>query len=438
MMRTATLAGLLFGLTGTGSAAVAVTIPVVATAFEVSLAQASWVLTVYAVTMGVAAAAYGRAADLYGIRLTLSVGVCLMALGALLGAGSTSYEMLIVARAVQGLGASAVPVLALALLSASPRAEERGPALARMTGTAIAVGAPGPLIGGLLEEATSWRVVMCLPALGPLVVMALWAAMPTERTHGRLDLIGGVCVVASSAGVMMTLQSPASGVALGAVGVLLLLLGLPALVLRTRQRPTGFLPVAVLKTPGLVRVMVAASAVPSAWFGLLIMLPHELSERGWAPIGIGLLMLPSALPGVLGPRVASRCIAGVGPVRTVWLAVAVAVVSLMIAAAGAVGPTLVLVAAMVVVNFAFGIGQPALAASVASMVPAKQRSGALGVASLIFFVGAGIGSTFAGLAGVVGSAPSICLLALLPLATVVHLLTTRRRRLLATNNEGTT
>ena len=76
--RVAALVGLLFGLAGMGSAAVAVTLPAIAADLDLSTGGASWVISLYALMLAVATAVYGRVADLAGIRLPLLVGVGLM------------------------------------------------------------------------------------------------------------------------------------------------------------------------------------------------------------------------------------------------------------------------------------------------------------------------------------------------------------------------
>ena len=108
--RVAALVGLLFGLAGMGSAAVAVTLPAIAADLDLSTGGVSWVISLYALMLAVATAVYGRVADLAGIRLPLLVGVGLMAGSAVLGALAPSYELLLAARLLQGSGAAAVPV----------------------------------------------------------------------------------------------------------------------------------------------------------------------------------------------------------------------------------------------------------------------------------------------------------------------------------------
>jgi MFS family permease len=83
------------------------------------------------------------------------------------------------------------------------------------------------------------------------------------------------------------------------------------------------------------------------------------------------------------------------------------------------------------VTFAFGLGQPALMAAVADAVPPEVRGVALGVATLVFLVGGGVGSAVVGgLAEVLGMRTSLLLLTLLPIAGVLIVLP-RRQKVLA-------
>jgi MFS family permease len=428
--RVAALVGLLFGLAGMGSAAVAVTLPALAADLGLSTGGASWVISLYALMLAVATAVYGRVADLAGIRLPLLVGVGLMAGSAVLGALAPSYEVLLAARLLQGSGAAAVPVLGMAIVSARYEGDVRTTALGRVAGTAAAVSALGPLAGGLVEDALSWRAVVALPALGLLVVPALWRAVPTEGSGARLDLLGAVLVAATASGLVLLVQSPSSGGVVAVVGAVLLALGVPAATAQVRRRPEGFLPLAVVRQPVVVRSALAASAVPAAWFALLIAVPAVLAARGWSPLSIGLALVPSAVTGFLAPRLAGPLLVRFGPARSLVASGLTAALALTLAAAGAaLGSAVLLVGAVVLVTFAFGLGQPALMAAVGGAVPADVRGVALGIATLVFLVGGGVGSAVVGGIGeVVGIDGSLLLLALLPLLGALALLPTLREQ----------
>jgi len=415
--RIAGLVGALFGLAGMGSAAVAVTLPAIAADLDLTTGGVSWVISLYALMLAVATAVYGRIADLTGIRLPLVVGVALMTAGAVLGGLAPSYPVLLGARLLQGMGAAAVPVLGMAIVSAKYQGAVRTAALGRVAGTAAAVSALGPLAGGLVADVAGWRAVVVLPALGLLLVPVLWRSVPTEGTGARLDVLGAVLVAGTAAGLVLLVQSPASGVVIAAIGAVLLALGIPAVAAQVRRRPEGFLPTAVVREPVVVRSALAASAVPAAWFALLIAVPAVLAGEGWTPLRIGLALVPSALTGFLAPRLAGPLLARLGPARSLVISGVTATVALLAAALGAAaGSAPGLVSAVVLVTFAFGLGQPALMAAVGGAVPAEVRGVALGIATLVFLVGGGVGSAVVGGAGeVLGLDRSLLVLAVLPL-----------------------
>ena len=434
--RVAALVGLLFGLAGMGSAAVAVTLPAIAADLGLTTGGSAWIISLYALMLAVATAVYGRIADLAGIRLPLSVGVGLMASGALLGALAPSYPVLLAARVLQGAGAASVPVLGMAIVSAKYAGPVRTAALGRVAGTAAAVTALGPLAGGGLEDLLGWRAVVALPALGLLVVPVLWRAVPTTGSGARLDLLGAALVALTAAGLVLVVQSPAAGTVVAVAGALLLVLGVPAVTAWVRRRPHGFLPLEVVRNGTVVRSALSSSAVPAAWFALLIAVPVVLVRLGWSPLDVGLALVPSALTGVVAPRLAAPVLVRLGAARSLAVSGSLAATALVVAAAGAsltrpAAAAPVLVLAVMLVTFAFGLGQPALMSAVSDAVPAEVRGVALGVATLVFLVGGGVGSAVVGgLSEVLGMRTSLLLLTVLPVTGALVVLP--RRKALAT------
>ncbi len=95
----------------------------------------------------------------------------------------------------------------------------------------------------------------------------MWRAVPTEGAGARLDILGAVLVAGTASGLVLLVQSPASGVLVATVGAVLLGLGVPAAAARVRRRPEGFLPHTVVREPVVVRSALAASAVRPAHRG---------------------------------------------------------------------------------------------------------------------------------------------------------------------------
>ena len=421
--RVSLLVGALFGLAGLGSSSAAIALPVLAEDLGVSTGVSAWAISLYALMLAVTTAVYGRVSDLVGIRRPLMFGVGLMSVGALAGAFAPSFDVLLAGRLLQGAGAAAIPTLGVAIISARYSGDIRSAALGRVAGTAAAISCLGPLAGGVVEDLLGWRVVIALPLLGALLVPLLWRALPTAGSGARLDVLGAILVAGTSAGVVMLVQSPSTGPVVAVAGGLLLVLGVPAVGWWVRRRPHGFLPVSVLRNTVVVRSAVAAAAVPAAWFALLIAVPSVLVSHGWEPWQVGVALLPSAVTGLLAPRIAAPLLARIGGTGSLVVAGLTAVAALAVAAGGASQQSAVLlVAAVVAVTFAFGLGQPALMAVVGDAVASDVRGVALGLATLMFLVGGGVGSAVVGgLGHLLGMAGSLLLLGLFPLVGLLTL-----------------
>jgi predicted MFS family arabinose efflux permease len=416
--RVATVIGVLFGLASTGTSAVSVALPELAAGLGVSAASAAWVISGYAVALAVLTAVHGRVADIVGVRTPLVIGVGLMAAGALLAAAAPTFLVLVGGRVLQGAGSAAVPVLGMALISARWDGAIRARALGRVAGTSSVLACLGPALGGMVDSVGGWRWTLVLPVTGLLALPVLWRAAPTGGQRERFDVPGAVCVAVAATGLVLLLQSPAMGAVVAAVGAVLLSTGVPAALARIRVRPHGFLPREIMTNGAVLRSAFAAAVIPAGWFALLVALPLMLAAHGWSPLGIGLILVPSALLGLLMPRVSGVVLPRWGAGRTLAAASAVTVAVLLVAALGAaIGAPALLVVAVASLTAAFGIGQPAMILGVSGAVDSEQRGVALGIASLLFLAGGGVGAAVVGgLGGILGLSGSLSVLALLPVA----------------------
>lgn len=412
----AVVLGLLFGLAGTGTSAISVALPALGADFGVGASGAAWVVSGYAVALAVMTAVHGRVADIVGIRLPLVVGVVAMAAGALLATAAPSFGLVVTGRVLQGAGAAAVPVLGTALVSARWEGATRAGALGRLAGTAAAVSSLGPMIGGMLAAAGGWRAAMALPVVGLLALPMIARVAPTDGSAERFDLPGAGFVAGAATGLVLLIQSASAGRVVAAVGAGLLVLGIPAVTVWVRAHPGGFLPRAIITNGDVLRSAGAAAAIPAGWFALLIAVPTTLAAQGWSAMGIGLALVPSAVAALVMPRITRALLSRRGAAGSLALACPIAVVALLAATLGAAsGIVALLVAGVVLVTVAFGIGQPAMVSAVGQAVADTQRGVALGVATLIFLAGAGVGSAVVGgLAEPIGVAGALAVLVALP------------------------
>ncbi|MER6942685.1 MFS transporter [Nonomuraea sp. NPDC000554] len=175
-------------------------LPQIAVGLGFSAVGLTWVIHAYALTFGGLLLLGGKAADRYGRRRVLLLGLSLFGLASLVGGFAQEPGHLVAARAVQGIGAAALAPAALALLTATfPTGRVRVRAFGVWSAMNAAGGALGVLIGGLLTEYASWRWVMFVNvpmAACALAMVRRVAAGPPPVRGGRPDVLGAVLATA--------------------------------------------------------------------------------------------------------------------------------------------------------------------------------------------------------------------------------------------------
>lgn len=414
--------GALVGLSAISTASVASALPEVVEHFNVSYQAGTWVITAYATSLAASAAAYGRAGRRIGLRAALTVGLTIMAVGAVGAAAAPCFEFLIMARFLQGAGAGAAPVIAVAAIHANYHEAARSAALARAAGAAVGVTAFGPLVGGVLTTGLDWRAAFLPPAIALFLLPLLWPLLPSDHVGVRADRIGGLLTGLVAMSIVVLLQSPALGTEITFAAVTCAVAALALLIRQVRRRPDGFLPRAVL-TPMIVRVSAATAALPAAWFGMLTAVPAVLAWRGWNATAIGIALLPGGLLALSLSRWTGTVLERIGPRKALIIAILSSGAAVLLVAVGSTSAP-AMVAAVVIVYGGFALGQPAMGAIVTESAPEGLEGPAMGVATLIFFVGGAVGAAIAGYA-----APPQQKGALLALAAVILLGAIPARRL---------
>lgn len=185
-----------------------VALPAIHTALGFAPLDLSWVVHVYALTLGGFLLLGGRACDLYGRRRLFVLGLAVFGLCSLAGGIAQAPWQLIAARAGQGLGAAAATPATLAMLTTTfPEGPQRVRALGVWSGVNAAGGALGVLAGGLLTQYAGWRWVMLINL--PIVAVALAlvrAGVPAEARPARrerLDVLGAV-LATGGVGLLVT------------------------------------------------------------------------------------------------------------------------------------------------------------------------------------------------------------------------------------------
>jgi MFS family permease len=418
LRRTSILLGVLVALTVIGSSAVAVALPVLSDDLGLDTSGAAWVLAAFSLTFSISTAVFGRLADLYGLRLPLRVGGLLFAGGSLAGALAPSFAALIAARLVQGAGAGAVPVLVVGIIAARFHDSSRSRALGAITAVVSIVSGSGPLIGGGVTELFGWRAVLALPVLAIVLTEPVARLAPrTGRQPGSLDVRGALLVGLTVTGGALLLQSPATGAG-GRLSLLFAGVFIAGLVLvagNVRARPDGFLPKAVVANRPLMQGSLSGLTLLAGYIGLLFAVPKLLAtELGWSPLQIGVAMLPAAAFGAVVSRVVGVRSTPQHRHHIVTVLAGGTAVGLLIGAAGAGSPSL-LVLGLALSAAGFAGGQVALIDAIPDLTADEHRGGAIGVFNLLFFVGGTVGAAATGGLSILLSLPAaLACLAVLP------------------------
>lgn len=161
----------------------------------------SWVFSIYLLTSTTTVPLFGKLADLYGRRVIFHIAVGLFLLGSALSGTANSLEQLIFYRAIQGLGAGGVQPIAITIIGDIYRLEERGRIQALFSGMWAVASLAGPLLGGWITDALSWRWIFYLNI--PFGLAAAWMLQrwlreeEGQRREHRLDILGTVTLTAA-------------------------------------------------------------------------------------------------------------------------------------------------------------------------------------------------------------------------------------------------
>ena len=318
------------GMAAIDATVVGIALPTIGREFHASLGALQWVVTGYTMTLAALLLIGGSLGDHYGRRRVFSIGVVWFALASAACALAPGTTVLIVTRILQGIGAALLTPGSLAILQASFEPDDRGRAIGAWSGLGGVATAAGPLLGGYLIAAASWRWIFIINVpLGAFVLLLAARHVPESRDptmRGRIDFLGAALATVTLAGTTFGLiEGPARGWADPTVVGMLIAggIGVVAFVFAERFSPAPMLPLAVFRVRQFTATNAVTFVVYGALGGVLFLLPVELQVVDhYTPFESGLALLPltvimlllSARSGRLASRIGPRLQMSVGPV----------------------------------------------------------------------------------------------------------------------------
>lgn len=300
-----------------------IALPDIAADLGFSAATLPWVVSAYLLTFAGFLLVSGRIADLVGRRKVLTIGFAIFAVCTLADAVAVNPQMLVAARAVQGIGAAATIPAALGILTSTfTEASARSRAVAAF-GAAGAVGfASGLILGGVVTGPLGWRWVFGLTLAPAVLLLALtFRFVPRDATSslakGRVDVIGALTATTGLLGLVFALTN-ASRSGWGSPGTLIALTGgvvlLGAFLWRQARVPEPLMPLNLWRRPNLAAVMVIGFCLFAAWVGANFFLVLTLQRvLGYSAGEAAMALLPLALGGLIFATLAGRLLPRTGP-----------------------------------------------------------------------------------------------------------------------------
>jgi EmrB/QacA subfamily drug resistance transporter len=362
----------------------------------------AWVVNAYTLTYAGLLLLGGRLGDLFGHRRLFIAGIALFTLASLACGLAGSQAMLVVARAVQGVGGAVASAVSLSLmLTLFTDAAERAKAMGVFGFVAAGGGSIGVLLGGVLTDALDWHWIFLVNLPIGVLVCALALRLLPAGTRGtaRLDVAGAVTITAA---LMLAIYAIVNGPRILLVPALAL--GAIFVAIESR-RDAPLVPLGLFRRRNVATSNIAGVLWSAAMFACFFLSALYLQlVLGYDPLHVGLAFLPgNVIMAVLSLGLSAKIVMRFGikrPLATGLLLVAAALVLLARAPVHA-GFVVDVLPSMMLIGLGAGIAfNPMLLAALSDVEP--QDSGvASGVVNTAFMMGGALG--VAVLASVAGS-----------------------------------
>ncbi|UFJ42641.1 MFS transporter [Brevibacillus humidisoli] len=346
-----------------------VSTPSIAEQFQLDAAGVSWVVTIFFIVFGMGMVIFGKLSDMHSVKKLITMGIVLYSLGSVLGFVLQSwYPAVILSRAIQGAGGSAIPALVFVMVARFFTQAERGKMFGIITSTvSFAIGI-GPVLGGYVAGSLHWSYLFLIPLPVLVAIPFFRSYLPEEaRKPGTLDIMGAVLLgVVVTALILFTTKSET-------LYLLAAVIALVLFVIRIRKAKEPFVDPALfansLYRSGILIGFLIFGTVMSVMFVIPLMLHHMYHLNTET---IGLILFPGAISAVIFGRVAGNMTVKRGSHFVVYLGLLLIAISLLLQSSSIGFWVWYIGAALIMMYIGFSFLQTALAESITQILPVHQ------------------------------------------------------------------
>ena len=277
-----------------------------------------WVVTAYLLSSTAVTPLYGKVSDIVGRRKTLLFAISVFIIGSVACAMSPNLLLLIIARALQGLGGGGLISLAQTIIADIVSPKERSRYQVYIAGVYMLASISGPLLGGTMAQHLHWSLIFWINVPLGLLALAmtnnLLKKLPRHEKPHRLDFIGAALMALASIALMLALSwggihypwiSP-QVLGLFTTSVLLWL----GFVWRLQSAPEPFIPSEILKNPVVAMGTATAMLIMGTYIGITAYLPIYMELNfGLSASQSGFSLIPFMSGTVVGAIVAGQFMA---------------------------------------------------------------------------------------------------------------------------------
>jgi len=311
------------------STVVNVALPAIERDLGGGLAGQQWASNAYLLTLGSLLLVGGSLGDIFGERRIFTAGVVGFGVTSVLCAVAPTIEILVAARALQGVAGALLTPAALAVIVATFSGGQRGRAIGAWTAWAGIGAVLGPLVGGQIVDTASWRWIFAInvPLLVITVVLISRTMQAGERSEGgKVDVLGAaLCAIGLGGMTYGLIEQPLRGfgdpLVLGSLlaGAALFM----AFLAHERRTPAPMLPLDLFKRRnfaiGNVQTLTMYGGLGLMFFFLILFLQqvagYSALEAGTATLPVSIVMFfLSTRFGALADRFGPRLFMGAGPI----------------------------------------------------------------------------------------------------------------------------